>query len=92
MLTPLTFLLQINVKKSKKLAKKLKLKRKKSYLLNDSMSFSETFRKNITYDNIKSHKKSGLHLKGFTSPPPTFLELNLSYMQVRIGRLTPLPT
>ena len=33
-----------------------------SYLLNDLRNFNEIFRKDVTYDNIKSHKKPG----GFT--------------------------
>ena len=35
--------------------------RNSSYLLNDLRHFSETFRKDVTYDNIKSHKKTGFH-------------------------------
>ena len=35
--------------------------RESSYLLNNSRNFNETFRKNVTYDNIKSHKKSEFH-------------------------------
>ena len=31
-----------------------------SYLLNDLRNFNETFRKDVTYDNIKSCKKTGL--------------------------------
>ena len=31
--------------------------RKCSYLLNELRNFNETFRKDMTYDNIKSHKK-----------------------------------
>ena len=29
--------------------------------MDDSMNFNEIFRKNVTCDNIKSHKISGLH-------------------------------
>ena len=32
-----------------------------SHLLNDLGNFHETFRKDVTYDNIKSHKKPGFH-------------------------------
>ena len=35
--------------------------RESSYLLNNSRNFNETFRKNVTSDNIKSHKKSEFH-------------------------------
>ena len=31
------------------------------YLQNDLGNFNEIFRKDVTYDNIKSHKKIGLH-------------------------------
>ena len=34
--------------------------RKSSYLLNDLGNFKEFFRKDVTHDNIKSHKKAGL--------------------------------
>ena len=34
------------------------------------MNFNETFRKDVTYDNIKSHKKPGFNL----SLEDTFLE------------------
>ena len=36
-------------------------RRKPSYLLSDMINFTEIFRKDVTYDNIKSHKKPGLH-------------------------------
>ena len=45
-----------NWQKNVKLLKKIFI-----YLLNDTMNFNEIFRKNVTYDNIKSHQKSGLH-------------------------------
>ena len=31
------------------------------YLQNDLGNFNEIFRKDVTYDNNKSHKKIGLH-------------------------------
>ena len=30
--------------------------------MNDLRTFNENLRKDVTYDNIKSHKKSGFHL------------------------------
>ena len=50
--------------------------KKISYLLNDMMNFNEIFRKNVTYDNIKRHKKSRFHplfiknIGGHINPPP----------------------
>ena len=54
--------------------------RKSSYLLNDLRNFNEIFRKDVTYDNIKSHKKPVLHplsrrfflenYRGVKLPPP----------------------
>ena len=35
--------------------------RESSYLLNNLRNFNEIFRKNVNYDNIKSHKKSEFH-------------------------------
>ena len=35
--------------------------RSSSYLLNNLRDFNEIFRKDVTYDNIKSHKKPGFH-------------------------------
>ena len=32
-----------------------------SYLLNDLRNFNEIFKKYVTYNNIKSHKKQGFH-------------------------------
>ena len=32
-----------------------------SYLLNDLRNFNEIFRKDVTYDNIKGHKKTGFY-------------------------------
>ena len=34
--------------------------RKSSYLPNDLSNLNEFFRKNVSYDNFKSHKKQGL--------------------------------
>ena len=36
-------------------------KGKPLYLPNDLRNFNKTFRKDVTYDNIKSHKKTGFH-------------------------------
>ena len=33
------------------------LQTKTSYILSDSGNFNQVFRKDVTYDNIKSHKK-----------------------------------
>ena len=33
--------------------------RKSSYLLNDLRNFNGIFRKDVTYDSIKNHKKGG---------------------------------
>ena len=35
--------------------------RKSLYILNDLRRFNEVFRKDATYDNIKSHKEKGFH-------------------------------
>ena len=32
-----------------------------SYLLNDLRNFINIFRKDVSYDNVKSYKKPGLH-------------------------------
>ena len=32
-----------------------------SYLLNNLRNFNEIFRKDVPYDNFKSHKKPGFH-------------------------------
>ena len=37
------------------------LQRKSSYLLNNWRNFDEVFRKDLTYDNIKSHEKPESH-------------------------------
>ena len=45
-----------------KLMKILKmLTEKSSYLLNNLSNFNEIFGKDVTYDNVKSHKKRGLY-------------------------------
>ena len=36
-------------------------RRKASYILNDLRRFNKIFRKVLAYDNIKSHKKPGIH-------------------------------
>ena len=60
------------------------------YLLNDLRNFNEIFRKDVTYDNIKSHKKPGFYPlfrryifqkttgKEGQIDPPAVLELKLS--------------
>ena len=73
-------------KKNKKLKKKIE-EENSSFLLNDLMNFNEIFRKNLTYDDIKSHQKSGFHphsrkrifgktivgvISTLHSPPPFF--------------------
>ena len=35
--------------------------RKSAYLLNELRNFYEILRKDVTYNNIKSHKKPGIH-------------------------------
>ena len=35
--------------------------RNSSFLLNELRNFNEIFRKDVTYDNIKSHKKPAFH-------------------------------
>ena len=59
MLTSLVSLQKGDVKKSEKLMKIVNIDgRKSSYLLNDLRNFNEIFRKDMTYDDIKSHKKN----------------------------------
>ena len=51
-----------------------------SYFLNEMRNLNEIFKKDMTYDNIKSHKKSEFHLSSedkflkkktqLTPPPP----------------------
>ena len=61
-LTSLVSLQQGNVKKSEKSIKILNIEGKKfSYLLNDSRNLNEIFKKDVVYDNIKSHKKAEFH-------------------------------
>ena len=48
--------------KSKKLTKIAKIDEENLYIFwNDMMNFNEIFRKNITYVDIKSQQKLGLH-------------------------------
>ena len=69
----------------------MKGRRKSSYLLKDFRNFNEVFRKDVTYDNIKSHKKQGFALSlentflekpqgegQIDPPPPNYLGLNRS--------------
>ena len=51
---------QGNVKRSKK-SMKIYWRRKSSCLLNKLRNFNEVFKKDVTYDDIKSHKKEGFH-------------------------------
>ena len=48
-------------KNPKKLMKLVNIDEENLHLLNDLRNFNEFFRKNVIYDNIKSHKKTGLH-------------------------------
>ena len=63
MLTSLVFLKEGNVKKSEKSIKIVNTEGevKSSYLLNDLRYFTDIFRKDVAYDNIKSHKKLRFH-------------------------------
>ena len=62
MLTSLVYLQQENLKKSKKLMKIVTTGEKKSsYFPKELSNFNETFKKGVPYDNIKSHKKTGLY-------------------------------
>ena len=49
-------------KNQKKLMKLVNIDKENLHLLNDLRNFNEFFRKNVIYDNIKSHKKK----QGFT--------------------------
>ena len=57
--TSLAFLQQENVKKSKKLVNVVNIEEEN--LLNELRNSNEIFRKDVTYDNIKSHKRADLH-------------------------------
>ena len=69
------------------------MQRKSSHLLNDQKDFNEIFRKHVTYDNIKSHKKQGFTLSledAFLGKPqwgqidqPAFLGLSLVHTYIR---------
>ena len=58
MLTSLVSLEQDHEKKQKKLMKLVNIDEENLHLLNDLRNFNEFFRKNVIYDNIKSHKKN----------------------------------
>ena len=58
MLRSLVSLWQGNVEKFEKLMKIININRE---ILNGLRKFNEIFRKDLTYDNTKSHKKPGLH-------------------------------
>ena len=62
--TSLLYLQQGNGKKSKKLIKIVDIDKKSFYRPNDLRNFNETFWKDVSYDNIKSHRKLGFCLKG----------------------------
>ena len=49
-------------RKCQKVNNKKKEKRWSSFFLKNLRNFNEIFRKDVTYGNIKIHKKSGLHL------------------------------
>ena len=56
--------------------------RNSSYLLNDLRNLNEIFRKDVRYDNIKSHKKPGFH-------PPAVLGLKqINYRLTYLKRNT----
>ena len=89
-MTSLVSLQQENVKKSEKLKNQFILKNNiviSSYLLNEWRNFNQTFGKDMTYDYIKSHKKSRLqhfseiHIFGKTARGPNWAPvfLRLSY-------------
>ena len=61
-----------------------------SYLLDDLRNFNDIFRKDIAYDNIKSHKEPKKSRKIHfwkkpqgvkMTPPPSPLRLNLKLLQ-----------
>ena len=65
-----------------------------SYLLNGLMSFNEIFRKDVSYDNIKRHKKTRFHpfirryifreTTGGSNWPPPPAVLGLRKLQSRV--------
>ena len=52
---------QVNVKRCEKVPKIAKIEEEIFISSDDLMNFNAIFKKNLTCDNIKSHKKSGLH-------------------------------
>ena len=60
---------------------------KKILFLHDLNNFNENFRKNVTYDNIKSQKKSKVSLS-----PSLSLSLSLSLLTPTPYPIPPLPT
>ena len=58
--------------------------RKPSYLLNDYRNFNDIFRKDMTYDNTESLKKSGVH--------PLFTRYIFGKTTGRGVKLTPFPS
>ena len=62
MLTSLVSLQEGNDKKIEKLIKIGNIEEENSlYLLNELSNFNEIFSEDVTYDNIKSPKKTGIH-------------------------------
>ena len=62
MLTSLVSLQEGNDKKVEKLIKIGNIEEENSlYLLNELSNFNEIFREDVTYGNIKSPKKTGIH-------------------------------
>ena len=61
MLIPLDLLQQVSVKKSKKLTKIAKVDEKVFISSERHDEFERNFQENGAYDNIKGHKKPGLH-------------------------------
>ena len=60
MLTSLVSLQEGNDKKNRKIDKNIE-EENSLYLLNELSNFNEIFREDVTYDNIKSPKKTGIH-------------------------------
>ena len=81
MLTSLVALQQGNIKKKKKkkLVTIVNIEVEVKHLLNELINFNEIFEKNVTYDNIKSYKISGLHLslENTFCEKPAFLGLTI---------------